>query len=202
LVTKNIASDEASKFRELGFDEIVFLPCIHTQFLNRKTLHLKSSNLVFTSHTAIDCYIENFADIISNNEIQAFVLSEKAAKKLQAFCKHIYVAARENAESLFALLLAQNIHQFDFLCGKTRLNTLEKLSEEHHILVNIIELYQTDLLYPICSETYDAIAFYSPSAYYSFIQNNTIADNVCIYVKGKTTAQALQKEIKPIRIIP
>lgn len=201
LVSKDIDADEMHKYVQLGYEKIEILPCIKTRALALTTDLSFSENIVFTSHTAIDIFLLNVNDSSKFESTFFFVLSTKAAKKLQHISSKIYISEKENAESILELLIKHNIKKANFICGITRLSFLEIESKKKGILLNIIEAYETILLNPLHNESYDAIAFYSPSAFYSFTKKNTILPNATIFVKGKTTLNAIQNIENNIQII-
>lgn len=77
-----------------------------------------------------------------------------------------------------------------FFSGSIRRDTLPDAFKQNGIVYNEFTVYQT-VLVPL-KNTYkvDGLCFYSPSAIESYLQKNSITDEVCFCI-GETTAEAL-----------
>ncbi|MBX9449957.1 MAG: uroporphyrinogen-III synthase [Taibaiella sp.] len=90
--------------------------------------------------------------------------------------------------------------KFVFFCGDKRRqiipDTLRNLRKDWEEIV----VYRNQSLDPKVSETYDYYLFFSPSAVYSFLKNNTIPREATAVAIGATTAACLQ-ECQAARIL-
>lgn len=78
-----------------------------------------------------------------------------------------------------------------FICGRLRMNSVEKCFEEASVQLQVIEAYETIMTPEKVSEKYDAALFFSPSGVESFFSENEFSETaVCI---GPTTKAAFKK---------
>ncbi len=79
-----------------------------------------------------------------------------------------------------------------FFSGSMRRDVLPDAFQANDIIYNEFNVYKTVLSPRKISEKVDGLCFYSPSAIQSYLQLNTITDEVCFCI-GDTTAEALKE---------
>lgn len=78
-----------------------------------------------------------------------------------------------------------------FICGRLRMDSVERCFKEASLQLQVIEAYETIMTPENVSEKYDAAIFFSPSGVESFFSKNEFSGMaVCI---GPTTEAALKK---------
>ncbi len=81
--------------------------------------------------------------------------------------------------------------KISFFNGNLRSAVLPIAFQSAKMEFNEFQVYQTELTCEQLTIKLDGICFYSPSAVYSYLQQNEIGDAVCFCI-GKTTAVALE----------
>jgi len=76
-----------------------------------------------------------------------------------------------------------------------RKETLPKSLKAAKINIKEIEVYETILTPQIIKNQLDGILFFSPSGVESYLQKNTIKNEICFCI-GKTTAETVEKHTK------
>ncbi len=85
--------------------------------------------------------------------------------------------------------------QISFFNGNLRSDVLPEALQEAQMEFNEFQVYRTDLTSHSITTKLDGICFYSPSGVYSYLQQNTLGDEMCFCI-GKTTATALERITK------
>ncbi|MBP1838521.1 uroporphyrinogen-III synthase [Formosa algae] len=193
--------------------------------LSTKTLYkehkalLTKGNIQITEYNAISIHFVDFdSEMIVEN---AIITSQNAAKAVidnkvvikNCFCvgEKTMAFLEENGQNvtkmkLYGSDLANYIvkyHKndtFTFFCGNLRHDAIPNTLQEHNIKLKEIIVYNTLAAPKKIDGEFDAILFYSPSGVSSYLTTNTIS-NEMLFCIGKTTAEALPKDIKNI-VIP
>lgn len=151
----------------------------------------------------------------SQNAVYAVLDSQEVAalKQKKVFCVGIktkellekngftVIESADYALDLSKIIIEKyNKERFTFFCGNLRRDDLPNALKNNNIYLTEIEIYQTILSPKKTINTLDAILFFSPSGVESYLQMNTISDEICFCI-GTTTAQVLKnKKIKNIII--
>lgn len=146
--------------------------------------------LLFTSQNAVKSVLNNPASA-ELKRIPAICVGIKT-QELLAQNGWTVLAWTHYAKELTEVIQQQFATQsFSFFCGNIRREVLPTFFNQHQILFDEYEVYQT-VKYPHqIQQKLDGICFYSPSAIESFLQNNSITTEVCFCI-GDTTADALK----------
>lgn len=93
-----------------------------------------------------------------------------------------------------APILIKDFKQYTitFFSGSMRRDVLPDAFQANDIIYNEFNVYKTVLSPQKISDKVDGLCFYSPSAIQSYLQLNTITDEVCFCI-GDTTAEALKE---------
>lgn len=89
--------------------------------------------------------------------------------------------------------------QFTFTSGNLRRDELPTILDANEIDWQEYQIYETILSSEPINDRRNALLFYSPSGVASFLQENTIKDEICFCI-GRTTAGALEGITKNIKI--
>ena len=101
------------------------------------------------------------------------------------------VGEAENAASLAAKVLEQNVQEIVFFCGNKRRDTLSNILEEAGVIVHEVVVYETLETPQVSTESIDGILFFSPSAVQSFFSVNQLKKDTICFAIGQTTADSL-----------
>lgn len=200
LSTGFLSENELQKLHDLQIEvqTISFIEKIKIPFfIEQKYL----TNIVFTSHTAIRIFKEYIATFNNFKANVVFVISEKAKNEIMPFAEKILVSESPTAESISETIIASNIRNIAFFCGKKRLSTIEDSLRKNNINCAIIEVYNTKLLNKKISENYDYIYFTSPSNIEAFLLNNEFNPEKHYLAKGKTTLAFLCRYTKSAQLL-
>ncbi|WP_340064387.1 uroporphyrinogen-III synthase [Ascidiimonas aurantiaca] len=104
-----------------------------------------------------------------------------------------------DAKSLANLLIKKHASKhFIFFCGETRRDELPDMLNEHTVSLEEIPVYRTRETPKQISGKFDGVLFFSPSAVRSFIQKNTLKQEMAFCI-GKTTEQEVKKHTNTFR---
>lgn len=147
--------------------------------------------LLFTSQNAVKSVLNNPASGALKG-VPAICVGVKTKELLEKNGWTV-LAWTHYAKELTEVIQQQFATQrFSFFCGNIRREVLPTFFNQHQILFDEYEVYQT-VKYPHqIQQKVDGICFYSPSAIESFLQNNSITTEVCFCI-GDTTADALKE---------
>ncbi len=195
LFTKIIEDDIALKQIKNLFS-CHFLEVIKTHQRKISSYPLTNKSLIFTSVNGVESFFENGfrpnEDFFAKNfnKIYAVGVKTKQALRKNGFGTFkTFSCAAEMSEFITHFCNRENFIHF---CGNISLNILEKELPLQNIKYKKEVLYDTEQLYPVYTEDYDAVVFFSPSGVRSFIQHNCI-DGKILFAIGKTTETELKK---------
>lgn len=187
LFTKKIDKDYASSF--LGDRFIV--DCedfISTEALHATPFSLENKSLIFTSVNAINHFLASGFEIQKN---PVYCVGEKTRAVLEAHGFGVSLCKR-NALELAMSLENKKTEHFVHFCADIALSTIGEHLRNFGIDYQKVEIYQTLLLYPKITHTFDALVFFSPSGVRSFAKFNSFSD-AKIFSIGETTARELKR---------
>lgn len=148
-----------------------------------------TGNLIFTTKNAVESVVlqPGWEQLKSH---PVFCVGEKTRALLLEKGFSVAHWAHYSAE------LADQIRQyatenFTFFCGNLRMDTMPMSMKVAGISFREIEVYETILSPTQVTSAIDAILFYSPSGVQSYLQQNTIGNQICFCI-GTTTAAAVQ----------
>ena len=209
LVTQSRPADEKSPYFDLGSKynlQIDFRPFIQIQgesfkdFRRQKINILAHTAIIFTSRNAID----HFFRICQEGRIEVpadmkyFCISEQTANYLQ---KYIVIRKRKifngtkTAAELFDLIRKHKNEKFLFPCSNIRRNDIPEFMDTsglHFTEAVMYDTVPTDLS-DLDIQSYDIIAFFSPSGVSSLLSNfpNFNQNGTRLAAFGPTTAKAI-----------
>jgi len=189
LSTKKIKKTEREKldqkrfsWTEKDFIDIELLPFV-TKNIDTNSI------LLFTSKNAVAGVLQNKnKDFFKMNS--CICVGEKTRELLlqNGFKVLDFADYAENLTPIIARKYKKK--SFVFFCGNLRRNTLPDFFKTNAISFDEIQVYKIELSSAIIEKKNDVILFFSPSGVESYLQNNTISDEICFCI-GTTTAQAL-----------
>jgi len=155
--------------------------------------------LIFTSKNAVFSVLQNKnVDFLKKNF--CVCVGEKT-KELLEQNEFSVLDFAHYAESLIQIIKKKYLEKsFVFFCGNLRQDTIPAFFKNKKIVLDEIQVYKTEFLPITAEKKNNVILFFSPSGVKSYLQNNTISDEICFCI-GTTTANALWLHTKTI-IIP
>lgn len=203
LFTRTIEASIIEKLSQAGH-EVTCIDALTIQPLKNHEKDIleycnKFYNLVFTSQHAV----KNFFDVLNKNHktlnetIKIFSTSGETRTILEKY-GYTPTLSAPTAESLALLMsekadLSQGVH---FIAGTLTLPTLPQILTAKGLAIHILKVYETlkKPIPPYPLSTFDAIAFFSPSAAESFLTHNTLSESCKIFTLGTTTAQFIREK--------
>lgn len=188
LFTKSLDNEYlASKLSEqLQFESESFI-----DFTTKKVqpFIIENKSIIFTSINGVKSFFDNGFKL--NDTHYIYSVGSKTEKLLS---KYGFKTQKTlpNAKDL-AQYLKENGEEQSFIhfCGNLSLDIFKEVEANYRKVV----VYETHFLYPKINFTYDAVAFFSPSAVKSYIKNNQL-DNLILFSIGETTSKEIRKYTK------
>ncbi len=145
--------------------------------------------VLFTSQNAVKSVLEN-ENIALIKQKPALCVGLKTKELLTSLGWEVKVWAHYASE--LSLIIAAEYSQvsFSFFCGNIRREVLPTFFRTNGILFDEYEVYHTVAQSQRIEQKVEGICFYSPSGIESYLQQNTITNEVCFCI-GHTTAAAL-----------
>jgi len=188
LSTKTLSEEQKVLFSESNIllTDKDFIEITFKEVPKDISLH---SHLLFTSKNAVKSAVrESLAHLI---HYPVFCVGSETRKLLETYGFDVIASADYASELAQILIKDHSDVSITFLSGNLRYDTLPEQLIAHGISFNEYEVYKTEL-HPIkLVSNVDAILFFSPSAVKSYLQNNTIQEQICFCI-GTTTAAALK----------
>ena len=154
--------------------------------------------LIFTSQNAVKSIVQN--------ENYSFLKSKKCfcvgtkTKRLLEHNGFEVVYYFDYAEELAAhIVLHFSKNSFTFFSGNLRRDTLPDAFSKANIVYKEILVYQTKLTSQKVKHQVNGILFLSPSAIESYLQENSLSNEICFCI-GTTTAESLKDKTEHIQI--
>ena len=188
LSTKKLLPNQKQFLLNAGFSvvEADFIATKSKPFL----LENCNQNLIFTSKNSVQSILESE----HLNELQdklCFCVGDKTAEMLEQ--NGFKIAAQTDYATELAEIIVKDHKQesFTFFSGNLRLDTLPLTFKVNGIEFQEVEVYETTFSPKKISADLNGILFFSPSAIDSYLQQNTITEEICFCI-GTTTANALK----------
>ncbi len=158
-----------------------------------------NQNLIFTSQNAVQSVLQHpKCDTLEGKKVFCVGLKTKAFLEENGSEVAVYTDYAADLAEIISLIYADET--FTFFSGNLRKDTLPNALKENGISCNEIEVYETTLTSQKIKTKPDGLLFFSPSAVDSYLQHNTIKNEICFCI-GETTAETLEnKKIKNIII--
>lgn len=187
LSTKKLQTNQMHFLLNAGFSviEADFIKITSLPF----QLKMQPSLLLFTSQNGVKSVLEN-KDVAFLKRFPSICVGTKTRKLLEDNGFQV-LQNTEYAEELAPIIQKEyNLQHIAFFAGNIRSNVLPTAMQEANIPFDEYIVYenQADPI-EIKSET-DVLLFFSPSGIRSYLQKNTITNQVCFCI-GTTTADAL-----------
>jgi uroporphyrinogen-III synthase len=176
------------------------LPFIGTKPLEDEALNGKlealgrrSLTAVFTSANAVMAMVGN-----GSSDWKIFCIDGATRRAAAArFGETAIVGVADSAKELSKVIIGwEPPRELWFFCGDRRREELPINLRTAGWVVQEVVVYETVLTPCKVSKSYDAIAFFSPSAVESFFSMNTINPDVSLFAIGRTTAAAIYEKCK------
>ena len=209
LVTQSRPADEKSPYFDLAnkFNlTIDFRPFIQIQGVSYKDFRKQKINIldhtaiIFTSRNAIDHFFRicQEARIEVPADMKYFCISEQTANYLQKYIvirKRKIFSGTKTATELFDLIKKHKTEKFLFPCSNIRRNDIPEFmdtSSLHFTEAVMYETVSTDLS-DLAIDSFDIIAFFSPSGVTSLLTNfpDFTQNGIRMAAFGPTTAKAI-----------
>ena len=152
--------------------------------------------MIFTSKNAVLSVLQN-KKIELLKQIKCICVGEKTKELLEenGFKVLDFTHYAEDLTKIIAEKYSDK--SFAFFCGNLRRNVLPDFFKENKIEFHEIQVYKNEFSSQKINGKFDVILFFSPSGVYSFLEKNTISDEICFCI-GTTTSQALEPYTKNI----
>lgn len=148
------------------------------------------NSIICTSQNAVRGLIEQIKmdTLIQKNFFCVGTRSKSLVEQIGGKVIKVY----DYAEDLANEIVHNHVdEQFTFVSGNLRRDELPRILDANGIDCIEYPIYETKLSPEHIKEGRDALLFYSPSGVESFLQKNTIQNEICFCI-GRTTAGALQ----------
>lgn len=149
-----------------------------------------ADNLIFTSANGFKGFLKHVASgLLSGNKV--FCVGHKTKELIERHGFKV-IAVANDAQALAEIIIKDHADkQFAFYSGSLRRDILPEVLINSKVAFTEVEVYDTVLTPQKITTPVDGILFFSPSAVQSYMQQNTITDEVCFCI-GNTTAAALE----------
>lgn len=198
LFTKNFNKMMISKKLGSHFS-YDFVEVIKIAPMQVEPFDLKNKSLIFTSVNAVRSFFDNGfqpdENFTSRNFNKIYTVGITTKKELRKYGYGTFKVTRHAKE--LSEFIIENSAKENFLhfCGNLALDVLNKTLPLQNISYRKIPVYETVLLYPKITGTYDAVCFFSPSGVRSFTKFNSL-ENMTIFSIGETTEKEIKKFTK------
>lgn len=146
--------------------------------------------VLFTSQNAVKSVL-NHVEVHALKEKPAFCVGVKTKALLEQNGWEVLEWA-DYAKELAPILTSKYIKvQISFFNGNLRSVVLPTAFAASSMVFNEFQVYETELTPTRVEGKADGICFYSPSGVQSYLEKNSITDEVCFCI-GDTTAEALK----------
>lgn len=185
------------------------------QLLKQANIHLVEEDFIATQAKKFTFEsLHEYSIITSQNAVKSLLLHENLPqiKQKKCFCVGIKTKIALEKEGFeivvytdYAAVLATIItnqysqSSFTFFSGNLRKDALPEALQLAGIPMQEITVYETNLVSHRITPKVNGILFFSPSGVESYLQKNTISNELCFCI-GSTTAEALQPITKQIVI--
>jgi uroporphyrinogen-III synthase len=148
-------------------------------------------HLIFSSQNAVESLLKN-SKLEQLRSKKCLCVGQKTKESLELNGFKV-VECADYASELASIICNQyNEESFVFFSGNLRKEILPEALKLANVRFEEIEVYETILTPQTLTAKPDGILFFSPSAVESYLQANTITDEICFCI-GKTTAEPVEK---------
>jgi uroporphyrinogen-III synthase len=146
---------------------------------------------IFSSQNAVESVLKN-NKLVQLKDKKCFCVGQKTKAILELHGFEVLETA-DYASELASIICNQYTQDsFTFFSGNLRREILPEALTLAKVKFEEIEVYQTILTPHNITSKPNGILFFSPSAVESYLQANTITDEICFCI-GKTTAEPVEK---------
>lgn len=197
LSTKVLLSHQKQALLDIGLEVLEF-DFIQVEVKNIELKGIKD-NLIFTSQNAVQSILNQPNGVtLKTKKVFCVGMKTKTLLEENGFEVVAYTDYAEDLAEIISLIYANE--SYTFFSGNLRKDTLPLALKNAGIEYNEIEGYTTQLTPQKVTKAVDAILFFSPSGVESYLELNTIKNEICFCI-GKTTSETLEnKDIKNIVI--
>jgi uroporphyrinogen-III synthase len=176
------------------FDANIHL--IEEDFIETKIKNFELSkvndNLIFTSQNAVQSILQHpKCNELKSKNVFSVGMKTKDLLTENGFNVIAYTGYASDLAEIISLIYSKE--SYTFFSGNLRRDVLPNTLKENGIVINEIEVYETNITSKKIKEKIDGILFFSPSAVESYLKLNTIKDEICFSI-GETTAEALENK--------
>lgn len=176
------------------FDANIHL--IEEDFIETKIKNFELSkvndNLIFTSQNAVQSILQHpKCNELKSKNVFSVGMKTKDLLTENGFNVIAYTGYASDLAEIISLIYSKE--SYTFFSGNLRRDVLPNTLKENGIVINEIEVYETNITSKKIKEKTDGILFFSPSAVESYLKLNTIKDEICFSI-GETTAEALENK--------
>jgi uroporphyrinogen-III synthase len=176
------------------FDANIHL--IEEDFIETKIKNFELSkvndNLIFTSQNAVQSILQHpKCNELKSKNVFSVGMKTKDLLTGNGFNVIAYTGYASDLAEIISLIYSKE--SYTFFSGNLRRDVLPNTLKENGIVINEIEVYETNITSKKIKEKIDGILFFSPSAVESYLKLNTIKDEICFSI-GETTAEALENK--------
>lgn len=161
-----------------------------------ESFDLKNNSLIFSSVNAVQSFFQNGfkpdENFVSKSFNKIYTVGVTTKKELRKYGYGTFKVTKHAKELSEFIIDSSSKEKFIHFCGNLALDVLNKTLPLQNISYKKIPVYETQLLYPQVSGTYDAVCFFSPSGVRSFAKFNSL-ENVKIFSIGETTEKEIKK---------
>ena len=187
LSTKKLKSNQKLLLLNADFSvnemDFIKIKSISFQIKNKPNL------LLFTSQNGVNSVLEN-ESINELKQIPAICVGSKT-KKLLVDNGFTVLESEEYASDLAPIIQNKyNGNHIGFFAGNLRRNVLPIAMQEANIIYDEYLVYENSPNHEKVNSAVNAILFFSPSGVISYLNQNTIENQICFCI-GTTTAEAL-----------
>lgn len=192
LSTKKLTESESSFLSDF---DVIDEDFIRIELLNFD-IDIDIDLLLFTSKNAVLSVLKNEKKA-RLKQIQCICVGEKTKELLEKNGFSV-LDFSHYAEDLTKIISEKySDKSFAFLCGNLRREVLPDFFKENKVKFFEIQVYTNEFSSKKIDKKVDAILFFSPSGVHSFLEKNTISDEICCCI-GTTTSEALAPYTKNI----
>jgi len=143
-------------------------------------------NAIFTSQNAVNsifknnCHPERSRRVFDN----CYCVGEKTKALLEEKGQKVVKMTEYATELASYLVESHKNDSFHFFCGNIRSDEIPSKLRENNITFEEIEVYKTKLNLKKFERQFDAVLFFSPSGVRSFVEGNTINDEISSVFAG------------------
>jgi uroporphyrinogen-III synthase len=176
------------------FDANIHL--IEEDFIETKIKNFELSkvndNLIFTSQNAVQSILQHpKCNELKSKNVFSVGMKTKDLLTENGFNVIAYTGYASDLAEIISLIYSKE--SYTFFSGNLRRDVLPNTLKENGIVINEIEVYETNITSKKIKKKIDGILFFSPSAVESYLKLNTIKDEICFSI-GETTAEALENK--------